>query len=447
MAQLKLPPELWLSIFHYATHVSGTLIPDIYAHASHFGSIYTKSSNIALRDALVTKRAIVRVCKQWWHLAVPHLYASVYVGRVRCLSSLSSTLMRSATGKGTVPSTRPLGEYTQRLDIAIRDHSENVDSEFESLAALITCMPHLAIVSFVITPNYYVGYRVDLPNNILDALHYSAASLRVLDWSSTRLEPSASRIMNLLAKCTQLRVLKCPRLVWSKDLQHGGIPLTVSTIHLHAIIPIQIATAYNNLLPCFDPNASRHPGPSALQELILDLNRDIYHWKDLLEVYSSQLVSVHFYVSTLYTSDVNGHLQLLAQVCPSLRRLTITSERFSSFIRPHLVFPSITYLGLRTTRAQSPKPDFETLFAFLEELRSSVPSLQVVQLVNEQNVQCLLRTHTKFAVRALQPFLEDAPFRIEDREGVLLTGSGSPLLGGHAWTDRWLDRVKWLGRL
>lgn len=433
-----LPPELWLTIFHYATHVPGTLIPDVYAQASLFGSIYTKSSNIALRDALVTKRALVRVCKQWWHLAVPYLYASVYIGKARCVYSLSSTLMRSTAGKGAVLGMRPLGEHTQRLDIAIRDHARNADAEFDSLAALIRCMPHLAIVSFAVAPNYYAGpRRVDLPNKISDALHYSAASLRVLDWSSTRLEPSTSRITNLLCECTQLRVLNCPRLVGYKELQHGGVPLTVTTLHLHAIIPVQMAT-YNSLLPHFDPNVSRRPGPSALQELILDLNRDLYHWRDLLEVYSSQLVSVQFCISSLYSIDIEGHLRLLAQVCPSLRRLTITSECFSSFTCPRLVFPSITYLGLRVTRAQSPKLDFENLFELLEELRSSVPSLQVVQLVNEQNVQCLLRTHTKFAVRALQPFIEATPFRIEDKEGVLLTGSRIPLLGGRGWTDRCL---------
>ncbi|KAF8129228.1 hypothetical protein EV363DRAFT_1338150 [Boletus edulis] len=420
MTGAHLPPEVWLCIFHHVAHVPGTLVPDIYAHASLIGPIYSKSCSAALRETLVTTRALVRVCKQWWHLAIPYLYRSVYIGRARCLSSLSGTLVRSATGKGTLVATRPLGEYTQRLDIAIRDHAENAQAELDSLAALIMCMHHLAIVSFSITSNYAPS---DLPSNILDALQHSAASLRVLDWSSTRLEPSASRIVDLLAKCTQLRILNCPRLVWSKELEHGCIPPTVTTLRLHALIPVQIVSAYKHLLPHFDPNTVRCPGPTALQELILDLNRDLYHWKAFLHVYSDQLVSIQLYVPTLYSINVDGHLQLLARTCPRLRRLTITSDRFSSFIRPHPhpIFPSIAYLGLRATRTQSPRPDFETLFALLLELRSSVPSLQVVQLLNEHNLQCLLKTHTKFAVRALQPFMDASPFRVEDRDGVLLT--------------------------
>jgi len=49
-------------------------------------------------------------------------------------------------------------------------------------------------------------------------------------------------------------------------------------------------------------------------------------------------------------------------------------------------------------------------------------SLQVVQLLNESYVQCLLKKHAKFAVRALRRFMEaDATVRLEDKDGVLLT--------------------------
>jgi len=47
--------------------------------------------------------------------------------------------------------------------------------------------------------------------------------------------------------------------------------------------------------------------------------------------------------------------------------------------------------------------------------------LRVVRLLNERNLRCLFNTHTKLAVRALQPFMKAAPFRVEDEEGVLLT--------------------------
>lgn len=68
------------------------------------------------------------------------------------------------------------------------------------------------------------------------------------------------------------------------------------------------------------------------------------------------------------------------------------------FLHPspsHFFRPSRKYLGLKAYLTQSPKPDFETLCTFLEEL---TPTLQVVQHLNEYNVRCLLKTHTKFIV-------------------------------------------------
>lgn len=418
-----LPPEIWLCVFHHATYVPGTLVPEIYGQASHIGPIYTKACNSALRETLVTTRALVRVCKQWWHLAIPYLYRSVYIGRARCLSSLSSTLVRSAAGKGTLVGARPLGEYTQRLDIAIRDHAENADAESDSVATLLAYIPHLAVVSFAITVSYAGD---DLADNILKALQHSASSLRVLDWSSFRLQPPPFRIVDLLAKCTQLRVLNYPRLIWSKELEYGGIPPTLTTLRLRALIPARIATSYNIV---------RRPGPTGLQELILDLNRDLHYWEDLLNIYSDQLVSVQFYVPSHLPINIDSHLQLLTRTCPRLPRLTLTSECLCSLICPNPVFPPITYLGLRATRTQMLKTDFEKLFKFLEGLRSIVPSLKVVQLLNEHNVQCLFKAHTKFAVRALQPFVVASPFRVEDGDGVLLTGLMNPVSGGCAWTN------------
>lgn len=407
----SLPPEVWICIFHHATHVLGTLVPDIYAHAGLVGPVYNSIFHPRLREALITKRALVCVCKQWWYLAIPCLYQSVYIRRVRSLTSLSKTLADSAASKGTLVTTRLLGEYTQRLDIAIRDHCVDEHAESGLLAVIISCMPSLAIVSFATRISYIA--TTGFSANITHALRYTAPSLRVLDWSSGLL--SSPHLMSLLAKCTRLRVLNCLQLVWSKDFDHGGIPPTVTTLRMQ-IIPRHYDLDYHVL------EQARRPGPTALQELILSLDR-LSWWTDLLRVYSSQLISVQYYIPSSPVQDVEGHMELLAQTCPSLCRLTITSNRFSTFIRPNLVFPSITYLGLRATRFQLTRKEFKTLFTFLEELRSSVPSLQVVRLLNERTLCCLFNTHTKLAVRALQPFTEAAPFRVEDEEGVLLTGS------------------------
>lgn len=114
-ASTRLPPETSATIFHHATHVPGTLVPDIYDNASILGPIFVKTyhpGNAAIRASLRTKCSLVRFCRQWWHLAVPFLYQSVYIGRTQYLPSLSTTLLRSAEGKGMIGS-MPLGKYTR----------------------------------------------------------------------------------------------------------------------------------------------------------------------------------------------------------------------------------------------------------------------------------------------------------------------------------------------
>ena len=151
----SLPPELWECIFDLATSVPGTLIPDIYQHSSLIGPPYNRIYHPALRAALITKRYLVRVCKQWWHLARRYLYQAIYIGRVRCLPSLCKTLKKYAAGDGTVPGVHSLGSWTQRLDVVIRDQSIDFDAECEYLAGIIRSLPNLAIVSFAITSDSY----------------------------------------------------------------------------------------------------------------------------------------------------------------------------------------------------------------------------------------------------------------------------------------------------
>ncbi|KAN0073746.1 hypothetical protein V8E55_012000 [Tylopilus felleus] len=154
--------------------------------------------------------------------------------------------------KGILVSTRLLGEYIQRrLDITIRDYSENPQAESDLLATLITCMPHLAVFSFSVTSSFTVP---DVLNPVLDALQHSAASLHVLDWSFGLVQGTPTR----------------------------------------------------RYLPHFDPSAARRPEPTVHQELIQDINRNLQYWEDLLYVYSDQLVSVQV------LTDVESNLQLLA---------------------------------------------------------------------------------------------------------------------------------------
>ncbi|KAF9228867.1 hypothetical protein BS17DRAFT_772611 [Gyrodon lividus] len=411
-----LPPEIWDCVFYHATYVTGTLVPEIYRQPSLLGPLYAQKYHPALREALVTKRCLVRVCKQWWHLATPYLYQSIYIGRARCLSSLYSTLMHSAAGTGTLMGTRPVGACTQRLDVAIRDHAVNPGAEFDSLAGVITCLPNLAIISFTITSNYS-GF--EMPDSVLGALQCSASSLRVFDWSTARLAPSTRRLSELLAKCAQLRILHCPQLKWSKALKPRNIVPTVEMLRLHALNPpFSLASDKDDIQDSED-------NPTALRELIIDTHRDLGYWSDFIHYYGSRLTSIQLYTPCIHSPLVNGYLELVSGACPNLRRITLSVDHFSCIAHRNLVLPPVEYFGLRASRYQSPKFEFESLFSLLAELKTTTPSLRVVQLTDHHNVNCLLRSHPKLAARAIKRHLEAGSFRIEDQDGYPLEGSCS----------------------
>ncbi|KAI6046694.1 hypothetical protein EDC04DRAFT_2557664, partial [Pisolithus marmoratus] len=202
----------WDHIFESATYVPYTLAPEIFEKSYLIGSIYHQEYRPKLRAALITKRYLVRVCKRWWHIAICHLYRAIYVGRARSLASLCSTLQTYATGKGAVAGAGPLGQWTQRLDVAIRDRNNGVDVHAESYAILIGCLPNLAIVS-ITTPD--VVFSKALPS-ILRALRYSASSICVLDWTMESLQPEPYELFELLRSLPRLHTLHFRDLYWEK---------------------------------------------------------------------------------------------------------------------------------------------------------------------------------------------------------------------------------------
>ncbi|KAH7921160.1 hypothetical protein BV22DRAFT_1122340 [Leucogyrophana mollusca] len=107
-AHPNLPPEIWLHIFQFATYVPDILAPEIYDHFSTIGWLFNRDHHRAIRDSLMTKRYLVRVCKMWYILASPYLY---------------STLINPARGTHPFSGEWPLGSWTERLDIAMRDQS------------------------------------------------------------------------------------------------------------------------------------------------------------------------------------------------------------------------------------------------------------------------------------------------------------------------------------
>jgi hypothetical protein len=70
MVECRLPPELWIQIFRWATAPAEVEPKDV----STFMPFQSVKWNVPLRHQLSTKRTLVLVCRQWRHLGIKFLY-------------------------------------------------------------------------------------------------------------------------------------------------------------------------------------------------------------------------------------------------------------------------------------------------------------------------------------------------------------------------------------
>ncbi|KAI6123169.1 hypothetical protein EDD16DRAFT_1725320 [Pisolithus croceorrhizus] len=403
----SLPPELWDHIFELATHVPYTLVPEIFEKSIFIGPIYNREYHPKLRAALVTKRYLVRVCRQWWHIAIRHLYRAIYIGRARSLSSLCNTLEKYAAGKGTVAGAEPLGQWTQRLDVAVRDRSARPDMDAQHCANLVKRLPNLAIVSirmlFAVAPLPLFG--------ILNALRYSASSIRVLDWTPEPLSYQSSEIVELLWSLPRLHTLHCPQLRWGREY-----------------FPTSILSSLNTLSLTFGPRLEKNrltegdPEQTCinLRKVVLDSLRSIDVWEDFMSCYGTSITSVQI-LAFSSTLRLNQYLDMVKRLCPNLLQMTILADVFSWMSFVDSLLPPVEYLGLIARAFQGTRTAYRRLFSCLAILKDRVPTLRVIQFLDRHNVQCLLTRHSQVVLHALEHEFAGSDLTIVDHEGNLLS--------------------------
>ncbi|KAJ8581644.1 hypothetical protein M405DRAFT_832110 [Rhizopogon salebrosus TDB-379] len=397
----ELPLELWLVIFDHATYVPGIFIPEIYRYSDMLGYSFNRYHSPLIRRALMTKRSLVRVCKQWWHLATPFLYRSIFIGRGRCLSSLASTLALSASGKGVVPGEQPLGSYTERLDIAIRDHRHaHRDEDLELLAEVIRHLRNLAVVSVDVIASQY--FSSEMPDTVMDALTSVSPSLKIIDWAAPRLLPRARSLKNLVT-ATQLHILHYPYPL-------TGPPDPVDDCALSSCTTLTVTADH-----MFDQMPSTQL--PALRELRHSAQAS--HLGQFLEKHGKNLTSVQLSWFTL-VYGFSDEIDLLAMHCPNLRRLTVTLDSWRLLDAEIFELTPMEYLGLDCWENQSSTKTYKIVFATLARLKAIKPTLRIIRFVNYLNANELWNNHRK----ALRPALElfgKSNVRLEDHEGRLFS--------------------------
>lgn len=223
-ARPHLPPELWLHVFDLATDVPGALGLETHSHDPFqlSQSISGREPQSLLLASMSTKRALVRVCRQWRVLATPVLYRVVIANHKWGLRALRRTLVGGDNERATL-----LRACVRRFYCIFDGHRAPTDYlyPYEYLAEIIRALPNL--VNFTVRTQeeeflpWYAG-DTTVPACVLDALAERGASLRVLEWDrDVSLCARFDELRGMLSHMRELRVLKiwksCPRYTGSRD--------------------------------------------------------------------------------------------------------------------------------------------------------------------------------------------------------------------------------------
>lgn len=398
-----LPPEIWDQILDAAAYVPYALPPEILERSHLIGHPYNSECRAALWSALLTNGAIVRVCKQWWHLAIRYLYRAIYIRDTRDLLSLRSTLQSYNEGKGTFSGVDPLGWWTQRVDI-IFDNDIEGDADQKSLAGIFDFLPNVAIFSGTFSGSYSKTY---MPPTV-HALRDCASSLRIIDWTASDDNAPDPRILRqfevLVKDLPKLRILNLPGLrQWADGTITNSTLASVRTLCLR------------DLIEGFQYREQEQGTPLSLRELVLHAHPRWQEasWRSFLHHYGPHLTSVQ--LRAIGDPElISVYLPMVKQTCPNLHRLTLFLLSFSDM--PTHSLPPIEYLGLSIRRLQC-RAMFETLFSVLVVLKEELPTLHIVQLLDQQIVEDLLRYNLPVVSGAVEQGLIGDAFRLEDHDG------------------------------
>ena len=394
-----LPPELWREILREATDSSQLFDTDnlffefsgpcmrrdleclkkslVPAQSSH-------SLNFSSRSTQITKRYVVRVCKQWNALATPFLYESLPISGNKSLSILSSTLLASrrhvlqAFGNGE-ENEKPLGWWTRRLDIYCSDYWDLFASDAEEyICSAIRCLPNLTTLNVL-------EKTLDLPPSIQLALQDNCINLEAINWVRHgplytfpilrgSLFPSlrALRIPSPLTKYPfQLRLfdkvhtLTIDHDFWTK--RFGDAPLevffpAVEKLVVHVSIEDEWNFAQDLLpLPTF---ITHHIDSRRVKTLMVHVNRSTVFWTAI-----GPLLPI----------------QRIVDACPNTQHLILSLDVWSVFPCELVLSSSTKTLSLRSNQLQGKRLVYHTLISNLEEITAS--GLKSLQFVDARNVK------------------------------------------------------------
>jgi hypothetical protein len=296
-----------------------------------------------------------------------------------------------------------LGWWTKRLDVAMRDNGDDIESELESLSQIIQSLPNLNILIFrVTTPEYQY---ILLPDTFLHHLSRSAKpNLQAIAWYTDACIPDPHQWHAFLVSMPPIRTLSCVYMKPHSDTSLPALPelRTFCIPHHRSLLP--------NLTT---------PIPSLRHLIFCAYNLGDVGWKMFLQTYGQQLEVVRVHVIREF--GVSQFLDTISQSCTKLHRLDIAIRtwRALNLSQDELSLPaSIHTFGIYCLQPQAPKTGYKELFSALRNMKVG-PAFKVIQLLRENNVRDLCEHHRQLLLTNM-PKLKELGFEVLDHEGQAL---------------------------
>lgn len=444
----SLPPEVWLRVLRWATFVPNALDVDAPNPFSYPPPLNQTNIQGAIRQSLRTKRALVRVCRQWKELSTRFLYEAVYIGLTTTVLKIFAYVVvgeEGSIGKKAL-------HWTKRLDFAIRDTSKkNVqdDKIFLKFALnLHRFMPNLEIL---------VARKKD-PHTVFMQRLFANISLGSFQNKVTVFDSS-----HRLYDCSEAN----DRFVWapaqrlqyefesweesdSDDTNHWCIALHHyhSVRHLH-IQPDLIAPEYVSKLrdltdPWRAPNLqylavsdwfpyrvnvendddANLPFHFVYWGSLNDSSADInLNFKDYL-TRSPGLPSriTTFECGRTHDMDIPGFLDIASENCPNLQNVILTVPTWEALKNalPSTTLPrTVQRLGVRSFRDVGRRSLMRNVCDCLSRVSETAASLRVVRIMGLQASRNLREVNLPIALK-MKNRLDDKKIRLEAYDGTLL---------------------------
>lgn len=419
----RVPPELWLRIFEFATFVPGILDVHVYDpfDSPHATLPLSEFDWVELARSFATRWSIVRVSKLWHSFGLPFLYEIVALhGHEDKVLHLHKALVKSIE-RGDE---RPLGSLVRHIVLG-GPVSDQCFGSLRNCDLIPSIMGHTSNLDIL---SIHHQSRIDslLPSSLPTIL------------SSTTIPPSLKKIYihadmyPYLAKGFSLPPSLHTFVTGVHERASQGLCpvdlLTLPNLSFLAVGPSACAEhqLLSNRIHADDTLVAR---PALTQALFVGHAITMAHF---LSVQGEYLTTVHLDVRVMYSMELERSMDLLADHCPHLTHLIVSHLAYDRRGMPPCfdLPPTITHLGLEgyfpssddgvlespRTRTRARNQASEKLFMCLARSVMQVPGLKVVRFFDDMGPE-RLKEMVEMGGGMAELWGEERTFRVEDKEG------------------------------